>query len=100
MQEITQKALQHAIQGQTDKVLYLMLRKSVAEGVKRMFKQYRLLKWFQIQMIIHEMHMAYDLDSETVFTSLGNFPALNDQTREDTTANSWSVMNCEFGRTC
>ena len=77
-----------------------MLRKSVAEGVKRMFKQYRLQKWFQIQMIIHEMRMEYDLDSELLLTGMGNFPALTDQNREDPSANSWSVMNCEFGRFC
>ena len=77
-----------------------MLRKSVAEGVKRMYKHYRLQKWFQVQMLIHEMVISYDIDGEMFLSSFDHYPVLNQPSHEDSTANSWVVMQCEYARTC
>ena len=98
--ELTQQALSKAIRGQTDQVLHMMLRKSVAEGVKRMYKHYRLMKWFQVQMIIHQLATSYDVDADMFLSSLDHYPVLNRPSHEDTTANSWVVMQCEFKRPC
>lgn len=52
---LTQQALTHIMCGNKDRALRLMDRKLIAQGIRHMYRQFRLQKWYESQLLVSEI---------------------------------------------
>jgi len=92
-----------ALTGNFCRVMTLMLRQSIAQGVKRMLKIYRLRKWFSAQTVIHNMSLRLRWNGGMRLLAnmdlAYSMPHIGDVMVEDTAAPSWIIREAEFYRT-
>lgn len=102
MDTASRLAFYSAIDGNYIQVMHVMLRKSVAEGVKKMLKVYRLHKWFAVQNLVQKVARHYQLGQGiNILDSMDEFrrfPDMGRLSKEDVAAQSWAVLDCEFNR--
>jgi hypothetical protein len=102
MNTASRQAFYCAINGSYLQVMHLMLRKSVAQGIKKMLKIYRLHKWFAVQNIVQKVARYYQWQhGMNILASMDEFyrfPDMGRLSKEDIAAQSWAVLDCEFHR--
>ncbi|KAH3832516.1 uncharacterized protein LOC127880278 [Dreissena polymorpha] len=102
MRSLSQQTFSSAMRGNFGHVMVLMLRQSVAEGTQKMFKIYRLRKWFSVQTVVHKLslrfHWGQAMRLLTEMDGLYSLPSTGIIDKEDVAAQPWVVMTTEFHR--
>lgn len=100
--QVNHLAFHYAINSCYVHVMRLMLRKSIAEGLRKMYKIYRLKQWFHTQNLVHQLslryqwHHGYNLLAQ--MDSIHREPDMTPMDKEDIAAQSWLIMEKEFYR--
>jgi len=99
---VNQLAYHYAINSSYVHVMRLMLRRSVAEGMKKVYKVYRLKQWFHTQNIVHQVALRHRWgQGQRLITQMDSIhiqPDLGHVMKEDIAAQSWLIMEKEFYR--
>ncbi|KAL5016170.1 hypothetical protein ScPMuIL_005759 [Solemya velum] len=73
IQQITKRAL-NASENDSTRTSHLMLRKSVVEGVREMYQQYRRRKWKELQKFVKEVISRLQPDGVAVSADIDDVP--------------------------
>lgn len=97
---VKQRAVTHVLQGNKPQALHLLYKKSVAESMKHVYRQYRLRKWCQVQELVSNIlqNLRPGQTTPTAMTPDSD-PGYEGEQMENF-VQATIVAHCNFNRSC